>query len=92
MTHMKKLIAMIPALAMSSLTLTTLGVNVAAADDTPPPNSAPPADGQTGRHHNPAWTACKKQADDQKIAPGDAHKEFMRNCINSAKNTAPAAT
>jgi hypothetical protein len=84
MTCVKKLAAMIPALAMSSLTLGTLGLNIAVADDAPPANS--------GRHHNPAWAACKKQADDQKIAPGDAHKEFMKNCINSAKSTTPAAT
>jgi hypothetical protein len=84
MTCVKKLAAMISALAMSSLTLGTLGLNVAIADDAPPANS--------GRQHNPAWAACKKQADDQKIAPGDAHKEFMKNCINSAKSTAPAAT
>ena len=93
MTWMKKLTAMIPALAISSsLTLATLGLNIAAADDAPPANSAPPADALNGRHHNPAWAACKKQADDQKIAPGDAHKAFMKNCINSAKSTAPAAS
>jgi psiF repeat len=92
MTFVKKLLATIPVLAMSSLTMATLGVNTAAADDTPPPNSAPPADGPNGRHRNPAWAACKKQADDQKLEPGDARKEFMKNCINSAKGTAPAAT
>ena len=92
MIWMKKLTATIPALAIACLALGTLGLNVAAADDAPPPNSAPPPDAQTGRHHNPAWAACKKQADDQKIAPGDAHKEFMKKCINSAKSTAPAAS
>jgi hypothetical protein len=92
MTWVNKLTAMIPALAMSSLTLGALGLNIAAADDAPPANPAPPADAPNGRHHNPAWAACKKQADDQKIAPGDAHKEFMKNCINSAKSTAPAAS
>jgi psiF repeat len=92
MTCVKKLAAMIPALAISSLTLGTLGLNIAAADDAPPANSAPPTDTPNGRHHNPAWAACKKQADDQKIAPGDARKEFMKNCINSAKSTAPAAS
>jgi hypothetical protein len=92
MTCVKKLAAMIPALVISSLTIGTLGLNIAVADDAPPPNSAPPTDGPNGRHHNPAWAACKKQADDQKIAPGDAHKEFMKNCINAAKSTAPAAS
>jgi hypothetical protein len=93
MIWMKKLTAMIPALAIASLTLATLGLNIAAADDAPPPaNSAPPADGPNGRHHNPAWAACRKQADDQKMAPGDARREFMKNCINSAKSTAPAAS
>ena len=92
MTYVKKLAAMIPAFAISSLAFGTLGLNIAAADDAPPANSAPPTDAPGGRHHNPAWAACKKQADDQKIAPGDAHKEFMKNCINSAKSTAPAAS
>lgn len=92
MICVKKLAAMIPALAISSLTFGTLGRNIAVADDAPPANSAPPTDAPNGRRHNPAWAACKKQADDQKIAPGDARKEFMKNCINSAKSTAPAAS
>jgi hypothetical protein len=92
MSCVKKLAAMIPTLAISSLTLGTLGLNIAVADDAPPAKSAPPTDAPNGRHHNPAWAACKQKADDQKIAPGDAHKEFMKNCINSAKSTAPAAS
>ncbi|MGC1521919.1 MAG: hypothetical protein WA803_10310 [Steroidobacteraceae bacterium] len=92
MTWMKKLTAMIPALAISALTLGTLGLNIAAADDAPPANSSPPADAPNGRHHNPAWAACRKQADDQKIAPGDAHREFMKKCINSARSSAPTAS
>jgi hypothetical protein len=92
MTWMKKLTVMIPVLAFSSLTIGALGPNIAAADDTPPPNSAPPADAPNGRHHNPAWAACRKQADDQKIAPGDARKDFMKKCIDSAKSSAPAAS
>ena len=92
MTCVKKLTALMPALAISSLTLGTLGLNIAAADEAPPANSAPPTDAANGRHHNPACAACKKQADDQKIAPGDAHKEFMKNCIKNAKSTPPAAS
>lgn len=92
MTRMKKLATMIPAVALSFLTFGISGLNIAAADDAPPANSAPPADTPNGRHHNPAWAACKQQADDQKIAPGDARKEFMKNCIKSAKSTAPAAS
>ena len=84
----------IPALVVSTLTITTLGfAAVVFADDAPPPaNSAPPADGQNGRHHNPAWAACKKQADDQKLEPGDARKEFMTHCLKSSKDSAPAAS
>jgi hypothetical protein len=92
MTWTQKLTAMIPALAISSLTFGALGVNGAVADDAPPPNSAPPADAPNGRHHNPAWAACKKQADDQNMAPGDARKDFMKKCINSAKSAAPASS
>ncbi len=62
----------------------------AAADDSPPPATAPGTDGANGRHHNPAWAACKKQADDQKLQPGDARRDFMRNCVKSAPSQAPA--
>ena len=91
MTWMKKLTAMMPALAISALALGTLGLSIAAADDAPPASS-PPADAPNGRHHNPAWAACRKQADEQKIARGDAHRDFMKKCISSAKSTAPAAS
>lgn len=89
----KKLITLIPALAIWSLTIGPMGLTaVAVADDTPPPNSAPPADGPNGRHHDPAWADCKKQADDQKLERGDARKEFMKNCIKSAKSAATATS
>ncbi len=59
---------------------------VARADDPPPAdNPAPHGD----RHHDPAWTACKKQADDQKLQPGDARHEFMKTCMKSAKSATP---
>jgi hypothetical protein len=61
----------------------------AAADDTPPPSTAPGPDAG-GRHHNPAWAACKKQADDQKLQAGDARRNFMKDCMKSAPNPAPA--
>ena len=68
--------------------LSTAAVGMALGDDTPPP--ANPAPG--GRHNNPAWAACKKQADDQKLQPGDARREFMKSCLKSAKSsgTTPA--
>jgi hypothetical protein len=59
--------------------------SMALGDDTPPP--ANPAPG--GRHNNPAWAACKKQADDQKLPPGDGRHDFMKNCLKSAKSSAP---
>jgi hypothetical protein len=67
--------------AIAALTIAAAGV--ALGDDTPPP--ANPAPG--GRHNNPAWAACKKQADDQKLQPGDARKDFMKNCMKSAKDS-----
>jgi len=61
------------------------------AEDPPaPPATAPGADAPGGRHHNPAWAACKKQADDQKMQPGDARRGFMKNCMKSAAPTAPS--
>jgi hypothetical protein len=65
-----------------------LGIHTALADDAAPANT----EGPNGRHHNPAWAACRKQADDQKLEPGDRRKEFMKNCIQSAKKAAPATS
>jgi hypothetical protein len=92
MNRMKKLTILIPALIGSTVGIGNLWVTSAAFADTPPAGSEPPADGQNGRHHNPAWVACKKQADDQKIEPGDARKQFMRNCMGSEKSAPPAAS
>jgi psiF repeat len=65
--------------------------SVAAADETPPPATAPGNDA-SARHHDPAWAACKKQAEDQKLQPGDARRDFMKNCLKSAHASAPAAS
>ena len=79
---------------LSCLALLTVGAiacsSIAMAADTPPAPAAPGND-PNNRHHNPAWAACKKQADDQKLEPGDARHEFMRNCLKSAHGAAPAA-
>jgi hypothetical protein len=90
-------IALVQAFLFSALAAASLGANASAvADDAPPPASAPtpdnPPDSGKGRHHNPAWAACKKQADDQKLAPGDARRDFMKSCLKSAKESAPPAS
>jgi hypothetical protein len=89
--------ALVQAFLFSALAAASLGVNASAvADDAPPPASAPspdnPPDSGKARHHNPAWAACKKQADDQKLAPGDARRDFMKSCLKSAKESAPPAS
>ena len=89
--------ALVQAFLFSALAAASLGVNASAvADDAPPPASAPspdnPPDSGKGRHHNPAWAACRKQADDQKLAPGDARRDFMKSCLKSAKESAPPAS
>ena len=93
MTRYTQVTVVVRALALSAF-MGALGIGAAAlADDTPPPaNSTPGNDGPSGRHHNPAWQACKKQADDQKLEPGDARKEFMKNCMDSAKPATPPAS
>jgi hypothetical protein len=77
------------AVALAVLTIGSVGVaGVAFGDDTPPPSDNPV---HGGRHNNdPAWAACKKQADDQKLQPGDARHEFMKTCMKSAKSSSPA--
>jgi hypothetical protein len=77
---------LIPSLALAALGLAAAST-VVLADDAPPA-SAPDDQGHQGRHHNPAWAACKKQADDQKLEPGDARRDFMKNCMKSAKDSA----
>jgi hypothetical protein len=92
MIRLKILATLIPVLAIPALTIATLILpTVAVAEDTPPANSAPPSDDANRQHHDLEWVACKKQADDQKLAPGDARREFMKNCMKSAKSTAPSS-
>jgi hypothetical protein len=76
--------------AVALVSLTIAAGSIALGDDNPPPANPTPG----GRHNNPAWAACKKQADDQKLQPGDARREFMKTCLKSAKSsgTAPAAS
>jgi hypothetical protein len=86
--------ALLPALALTAFG-TLAFQSMALGDDAPPPaappgSSAPGDQGPGGRHHNPAWAACKKQADDQKLEQGDARHEFMKSCMKSAKGAPPA--
>jgi hypothetical protein len=86
-----KFSALLPSVALTVLTAGAAGLSgIAAADDVPPPATAPGTDAP-GRHHNPAWAACKKQADDQKLQPGDARRDFMKNCVKSAPASPPAS-
>jgi hypothetical protein len=83
--------ALLPALVPALSTGGTLGFSgIAAADDTPPP--ATPGNDRSGRHHDPAWAECKKQADGQKLQPGAARRDFMKSCMKSAHAPAPAAS
>jgi hypothetical protein len=61
-----------------------VGFSTAAAADEPPSPSTPAPGNGSGRHHNPAFAACKKQADDQKLAAGDARRDFIKSCMKSA--------
>jgi hypothetical protein len=85
-----RLTTLIPALALSALAMASLSAAAAPGDDTPPPNSAPGADApRNGPHHDAAWQACNKQADDQNISARDARREFMRSCMKAAKEASP---
>jgi len=96
MIRLSKFTALFPALALVLSAGGTIGFSgIAAADDAPPPATAPGNDGP-GRHHDhdPAWAACKKKADDQKLQPGDARRDFMKGCVKDARSAtgAPAAS
>jgi invasion protein IalB len=84
--------ALLPALALVLFTGATMQVSaVAAADEPPPPPTTTPPENGAGRRHNPAFAACKKQADDQKLTAGTARRDFMTNCMKSAQAAPPAA-
>jgi hypothetical protein len=85
--------ALLSALSLVLFTGATIGSSaVAIADEPPPPPAtAPSPDNGAGRRHNPAFAACKKQADDQKLAAGDARRDFIKNCMKSAKAAPPSA-
>ena len=82
--------ALLPALGFTLLTGGTIGLSSIAAADDPP--ATQPGNEASGRHHDPAWAGCKKQADDKKLEPGDARKEFMRSCVKAAHGSTPAAS
>jgi hypothetical protein len=91
MSRFHKSSALLPALSLVLFTCGTIGFSAGAIADEPPPPATTPAPGPGGgKHHNPAYAACKKQADDQKLAAGDARKTFMKNCIKSTQGTPPA--
>jgi hypothetical protein len=91
MIQLSRIASLLPSVALVLCTSGAVGLSgIAAADDAPPPATAPGNDA-AGRHHDPAWAACKKQADDQKLQPGDARHDFMKNCLKSAHAAAPAA-
>jgi hypothetical protein len=95
MIRPSRLTMLLPAAAVAVALWTggALGLSAtAAADDTPPPATAPGNDGPSGRHHDPAWAGCKKQADDQKLQPGDARRDFMKSCLKTAHGSAPATS
>jgi hypothetical protein len=92
MIRMPTIVALPSALSLVLFTGATIGFSAAAlADEPPPPSTAPPAENAAGRRHNPAFAACKKQAYDQKLAAGDARRDFMKNCMKSAKAAPPSA-
>jgi hypothetical protein len=86
MTQLAVKTVILRSVAIAALTIAAGGI--ALGDDTPTP-PAKPAPG--GRHHDPAWAACKKQADDQKLERGDARREFMKSCIAKSSGTPPSS-
>jgi len=90
MIRLPMISALLPALSLMLLTGATIGVSAAAAAEEPPPATTPSPENGAGRRHNPAFAACKKQADDQKLAAGDARRDFVKNCMKSARAAPPS--
>jgi hypothetical protein len=91
MIRHSRIAALLPSMTLVLFTGGAAFGGFAAADEAPPPAAAPGNDA-AARHHDPAWAACKKQADEQKLQPGDARHDFMKNCLKSAHASAPAAS
>jgi hypothetical protein len=91
MIRHSRIAALLPSMTLILCTGGAAFSDFAAADEAPPPATAP-GNNASDRHHDPAWAACKKQADDQKLQPGDARHDFMKNCLKSAHTSAPAAS
>ncbi len=43
------------------------------------------------RNDDPASQACRKQADDQKLPRGEERQKFMRQCMESKRDSSDAA-
>jgi hypothetical protein len=63
-----------------------LAGSAASAQSPPTPNA--PGAGPHGANRA-QWEACRKQADDQKLARGEARREFIRSCV---KNSSPGGS
>jgi hypothetical protein len=74
------------ACAALALVIELAAGSVASAQSPPTPNA--PGTGPHGANRA-QWEACRKQADDQKLARGEARREFMRNCV---KNSSPGGS
>jgi hypothetical protein len=74
--------------AVLCLALAVAAAGSALADQSPqntgPPAAGSPADGPRGVSRQ-QWQACHKQADDQKLARGEARREFMRDCMKRSQ-------
>ncbi len=89
MLDRQRLLAAVPSLILGTLTMGSIVVSAVTYGDDAPGASRP---GEGPRHRNPAWAACKKQADDQKLEHGDARRDFMKGCLKSGKSAAQAPT
>jgi hypothetical protein len=58
--------------------------DLAAADQSPPGAAQPTPSAPRGANRE-QWQACHKQADEQKLAHGEARREFMRNCMKGSQ-------
>jgi len=79
----------LPAALGSAALLVGVGAAFPARADDPPQtaNPAPAPNGGHDHRNDPAWQACKKQADDQNLERGEARRAFMRDCLKSAQGT-----
>lgn len=86
MIELKKVIAAIPTLLLATVTMGSIVVNGLTYREED--------DEETGgdvQQSSPTWATCRQRAHENAVAPQDARRDFVKSCLNSAREANLAA-